>query len=201
MVVKSELPTCKHCKRRSWPSCLLDERADRGRHADLHATSGTNFSRRHYRVISNMKAWKPDFCIVVPRTVVPAGQQVPANTPQRGIPVVVITDDVTTNRNGKESRQASRLHYHEGDSILCPRESSIPSRWQTTTQPRQVLALTGAFEMQKDSTSHRPIKPARRACPRTPQDRHDQPTSVDGEFTNPSIAKAARLREHALLLW
>ena len=60
---------------------LLDERADREDMQTFMATSGTQLTRPADvdRVVSNLKAYKPDFCIVVsPNGVLPA-RPVPAN--------------------------------------------------------------------------------------------------------------------------
>ena len=52
---------------------LLDERADREDMQTFMATSGTKLQPEDIeRVVSNMKAYKPDFCIVVsPNGVLP----------------------------------------------------------------------------------------------------------------------------------
>ena len=59
---------------------LLDERADREDMQTFMATSGTKLEPADVdRVVSNLKAYKPDFCIVVsPNGVLPA-RPVPAN--------------------------------------------------------------------------------------------------------------------------
>ena len=79
---------------------LLDERADREDMQTFMATSGTKLEPADVdRVVSNLKAYKPDFCIVVsPNGVLPGPTGAREQLAAAGIPVVIITDDVTTKK-------------------------------------------------------------------------------------------------------
>ena len=72
---------------------LLDERADREDMQTFMATSGTKLEIADVdRVVSTLKAWGPDFCIVVsPNGVLPGPTGAREQLAAAGIPVVVIT--------------------------------------------------------------------------------------------------------------
>ena len=91
---------------------LLDERADREDMQTFMATSGTKLEPADVdRVVSNMKAWKPDFCIVVsPNGVLPGPTGAREQLAAAGIPVVIITDDVTTKKEW-EGIKTSKFGY------------------------------------------------------------------------------------------
>ena len=79
---------------------LLDERADREDMQTFMATSGTKLQPEDIdRVVTNMIAYKPDFAIVVsPNGVLPGPTGARERLAAAGIPVVFITDDVTTKK-------------------------------------------------------------------------------------------------------
>ena len=83
---------------------LLDERADREDMQTFMATSGTKLEPADVdRVVSNLKAYKPDFCIVVsPNGVLPGPTGARERLAAAGIPVIIITDDVTTKKEWEE---------------------------------------------------------------------------------------------------
>ncbi len=113
MVVKS-----RHSK--TWQYCagvmaelLLDERADREDMQTFMATSGTKLQPEDIdRVVTNMKAWGPDFCVVVsPNGILPGPTGCREELAKAGIPVVVITDDITTKKEKFEELKASTFGY------------------------------------------------------------------------------------------
>lgn len=67
---------------------LLDERADREDMITFMATSGTKLQPEDIdRVVNNMKAWVPDFCIVVsPNGVLPGPTKAREDLAAAGIP-------------------------------------------------------------------------------------------------------------------
>ena len=92
---------------------LLDERADREDMMTFMATSGTKLQKEDVdRVVSNLKAWQPDFAIVVsPNGVLEGPVGARDELAAAGIPVIVITDDVTTKKEGWEALKASNYGY------------------------------------------------------------------------------------------
>src|SRR5665647_1436544 len=128
---------------------LLDERADREDMQTFMATSGTKLEVADVdRVVSTLKAWGPDFCIVVSPNGVLAGttgarEQLAA----AGIPVVVITDDVTTKKEW-EGVKASKFGYiiMKADSMIGARREFLDPVEMSDYNGNlvKVLALTGA---------------------------------------------------------
>ncbi|MDD1659161.1 MAG: methylenetetrahydromethanopterin dehydrogenase, partial [Methanomicrobiales archaeon] len=92
---------------------LLDERADREDMQTFMATSGTKLQPEDIeRVVSNMKAWKPDFAIVVsPNGVLPGPTGAREALLAAGIPCIIITDDITTKKEEFEKIKASKFGY------------------------------------------------------------------------------------------
>ena len=112
---------------------LLDERADREDMQTFMATSGTKLEPADVdRVVSNLKAYKPDFCIVVsPNGVLPGPTGAREELAKAGIPVIIITDDVTTKKEWEaaQGRHQVRLHHHEGRlHDRCPQRVPRPRR-------------------------------------------------------------------------
>ena len=129
---------------------LLDERADREDMQTFMATSGTKLEPADVdRVVSNLKAYKPDFCIVVsPNGVLPGPTGAREQLAAAGIPVVIITDDVTTKKEW-EGVKASKFGYiiMKADSMIGARREFLDPVEMSDYNGNlvKVLALTGAF--------------------------------------------------------
>ncbi len=130
---------------------LLDERADREDMQSFMATSGTKLQPEDIdRVVSNMKAWKPDFCIVVsPNGVLEGPVKAREELAAAGIPCVVITDDITTKKEGWEALKGSDFGYiiMKADSMIGARREFLDPIEMADYNGNlvKVLSLTGAF--------------------------------------------------------
>jgi methylenetetrahydromethanopterin dehydrogenase len=130
---------------------LLDERADREDMITFMATSGTKLQPEDIdRVVDNMKAWKPDFCVVVsPNGVLPGPKGAREALGAAGIPCVVITDDITSKKEDFEALKASDFGYiiMKADSMIGARREFLDPVEMADYNGNlvKVLALTGAF--------------------------------------------------------
>ncbi|HSA37788.1 MAG TPA: F420-dependent methylenetetrahydromethanopterin dehydrogenase, partial [Methanoregula sp.] len=129
---------------------LLDERADREDMQTFMATSGTKLEPADVdRVVSNLIAYKPDFCIVVsPNGVLPGPTGAREKLAAAGFPVVIITDDVTTKKEW-EGVKASKFGYiiMKADSMIGARREFLDPVEMADYNGNlvKVLAITGAF--------------------------------------------------------
>jgi F420-dependent methylenetetrahydromethanopterin dehydrogenase len=159
---------------------LLDERADREDMQTFMATSGTKLQPEDIeRVVSNMKAWKPDFCIVVsPNGVLPGPTGAREDLAKAGIPVIIITDDVTTKKEWEEVK-ASKFGYiiMKADSMIGARREFLDPVEMADFNGNlvKVLAGTGAFrklQLAVDKVIDQ-VKAGKKGEDRAPEDRHD----------------------------
>ena len=96
-----------------------------------------------------LKAYKPDFCIVVsPNGVLPGPTGAREQLAAAGIPVVIITDDVTTKKEW-EGVKTSKFGYiiMKADSMIGARREFLDPVEMADYNGNlvKVLALTGAF--------------------------------------------------------
>ena len=185
---------------------LLDERADREDMQTFMATSGTKLQPEDIeRVVSNMKAWKPDFCIVVsPNGVLPGPTGAREDLAKAGIPVVIITDDVTTKKEW-EGIKTSTFGYiiMKADSMIGARREFLDPVEMADYNGNlvKVLALTGAFrkmQLALDKVIDQVKAGKKGAELELPKIVMTTDKAVDGEFTNPyALAKARAAYEVA----
>lgn len=129
---------------------LLDERADRTDMQTFMATSGTKLEVEDVdRVVSNLVAYKPDFAIVVsPNGVLPGPTGAREALKAAGIPVVVITDDVTTKKEWADLK-ASDFGYiiQKADAMIGARREFLDPTEMSDYNGNlvKVLTVTGAF--------------------------------------------------------
>ncbi|HJJ26716.1 MAG TPA: F420-dependent methylenetetrahydromethanopterin dehydrogenase [Methanocorpusculum sp.] len=132
---------------------LLDERADREDMMTFMATSGTKLQKEDVdRVVTNLIAWKPDFAIVVsPNGVLEGPVGAREALKAAGIPVIVITDDVTNKKEGWEALKASGFGYiiMKADAMIGARREFLDPVEMADYNGNlvKVLALTGAFRL------------------------------------------------------
>lgn len=186
---------------------LLDERADREDIITFMATSGTKLQPEDIdRVVSNMKAWGPDFCIVVsPNGVLPGPTQAREDLAAAGIPCVVITDDVTTKKEQFEALKASNFGYiiMKADAMIGARREFLDPIEMADYNGNlvKVLALTGAFrkmQMELDKVIDQVKAGKKGADLALPKVVMTSDKAVDGEFSNPyALAKARAAYEIA----
>jgi methylenetetrahydromethanopterin dehydrogenase len=185
---------------------LLDERADREDMQTFMATSGTKLQPEDIdRVVSNMKAWKPYFAIVVsPNGVLPGPTGAREQLAAAGIPVVVITDDVTTKKEWAEMKD-SKFGYiiMKADSMIGARREFLDPIEMADYNGNlvKVLALTGAFrkmQMALDDVINQ-VKAGKKGAELVlPKIVMTTDKAVMGEFTNPyALAKARAAYEIA----
>ena len=185
---------------------LLDERADREDMQTFMATSGTKLQPEDIdRVVSTMKAWKPDFAIVVsPNGVLPGPTGAREQLAAAGIPVVVITDDVTTKKEWAEMKD-SKFGYiiMKADSMIGARREFLDPIEMADYNGNlvKVLALTGAFrkmQMALDDVINQ-VKAGKKGAELVlPKIVMTTDKAVMGEFTNPyALAKARAAYEIA----
>ena len=185
---------------------LLDERADREDMQTFMATSGTKLQPEDIdRVVSTMKAWKPDFAIVVsPNGVLPGPTGAREQLAAAGIPVVVITDDVTTKKEWAEMKE-SKFGYiiMKADSMIGARREFLDPIEMADYNGNlvKVLALTGAFrkmQMALDDVINQ-VKAGKKGAELVlPKVVMTTDKAVMGEFTNPyALAKARAAYEIA----
>lgn len=185
---------------------LLDERADREDMQTFMATSGTKLQPEDIdRVISNMKAWKPDFCIVVsPNGVLPGPTGAREQLAAAGIPVVVITDDVTTKKEWADIKD-SKFGYiiMKADSMIGARREFLDPIEMADYNGNlvKVLSITGAFrklQMALDDVINQ-VKAGKKGAELVlPKLVMTTDKAVAGEFSNPyALAKARAAYEVA----
>ncbi len=186
---------------------LLDERADREDMITFMATSGTKLQPEDIdRVVNNMKAWAPDFCIVVsPNGVLPGPTQARENLAAAGIPCVVITDDITTKKDQFAALKESDFGYiiMKADAMIGARREFLDPIEMADYNGNlvKVLALTGAFrklqtELDKVIDQVKAGKKGKDLV--LPKVVMTADKAVDGEFSNPyALAKARAAYEIA----
>ena len=185
---------------------LLDERADREDMQTFMATSGTKLQPEDIdRVVSNMKAWNPDFCIVVsPNGVLPGPTGAREQLAAAGIPVIVITDDVTTKKEW-EGIKNSKFGYiiMKADSMIGARREFLDPIEMADYNGNlvKVLALTGAFRKLQEGIDKviDQVKAGKKGdALELPKIVMTTDKAVDGEFTNGyALAKARAAYEIA----
>ena len=129
---------------------LLDERADRQDMQTFMATSGTKLEVEDVdRVVSNLIAYKPDFAIVVsPNGVLPGPTGAREALKAAGIPVVVITDDVTTKKEWADLKESDFGYIiQKADSMIGARREFLDPTEMSDYNGNlvKVLTVTGAF--------------------------------------------------------
>ncbi len=185
---------------------LLDERADREDMQTFMATSGTKLEPADVdRVVSNMKAWGPDFCIVVsPNGVLPGPTGAREQLAAAGIPVVVITDDVTTKKEWAELKE-SKFGYiiMKADAMIGARREFLDPTEMADYNGNlvKVLSITGAFrkmQMALDEVINQ-VKAGKKGAEIVlPKVVMTSDKAVAGEFSNPyALAKARAAYEIA----
>ncbi|HTY14750.1 MAG TPA: F420-dependent methylenetetrahydromethanopterin dehydrogenase [Methanoregulaceae archaeon] len=185
---------------------LLDERADREDMQTFMATSGTKLQPEDIdRVITNMKAWKPDFCIVVsPNGVLPGPATAREQLHAAGIPVVVITDDVTTKKEWADLKE-SKFGYiiMKADSMIGARREFLDPIEMADYNGNlvKVLSVTGAFRKMQQALDEviNQVKAGKKGADIVlPKLVMTTDKAVAGEFTNPyALAKARAAYEIA----
>ncbi len=129
---------------------LLDERADRTDMQTFMATSGTKLEVEDVdRVVKNLIAYKPDFAIVVsPNGVLPGPTGAREALKAAGIPVVVITDDVTTKKEWADLKESDFGYIiQKADSMIGARREFLDPTEMSDYNGNlvKVLTITGAF--------------------------------------------------------
>ena len=186
---------------------LLDERADREDMQTFMATSGTKLEPADVdRVVSNLKAYQPDFCIVVsPNGVLPGPTGAREQLAAAGIPVVIITDDVTTKKEW-EGVKASKFGYiiMKADSMIGARREFLDPVEMADFNGNlvKVLAITGAFrklQLAVDLVIDQ-VKAGKKGAELVlPKIVMTTDKAVEGEFTNNyALAKARAAHEIAM---
>ncbi|MCP1714232.1 methylenetetrahydromethanopterin dehydrogenase [Methanocalculus alkaliphilus] len=180
---------------------LLDERADREDMESFMATSGTKMQTEDIdRVVSNMKAWGPDFCVVVsPNGILPGPTGAREELAKAGIPVVVITDDITSKKEKFEELKASNFGYiiMKADSMIGARREFLDPVEMADFNGNliKVLALTGAFtklQVALDEVIDQ-VKAGKKGADLVlPKIVMTADKAVDGEFVNPYAHAKAR---------
>ncbi len=186
---------------------LLDERADREDIITFMATSGTKLQPEDIdRVVSNMKAWGPDFCVVVsPNGVLPGPTKAREDLAAAGIPCIVITDDVTTKKEQFDALKASNFGYiiMKADAMIGARREFLDPIEMADYNGNlvKVLAITGAFrkmQQELDKVIDQVKAGKKGADLALPKVVMTVDKAVDGEFTNPyALAKARAAYEIA----
>jgi len=185
---------------------LLDERADREDMQTFMATSGTKLQPEDIeRVVSNMKAWNPDFCIVVsPNGVLPGPTGAREQLAAAGIPVVVITDDVTTKKEWADLKE-SKFGYiiMKADAMIGARREFLDPVEMADYNGNlvKVLSITGAFrkmQLALDEVINQ-VKAGKKGAEIVlPKVVMTSDKAVAGEFSNPyALAKARAAYEIA----
>lgn len=186
---------------------LLDERADREDMETFMATSGTKLQEKDIdRVVTNMKAWGPDFAIVVsPNGVLPGPTKAREDLLKAGIPTVVITDDITTKKEQYEALKASKFGYiiMKADAMIGARREFLDPIEMADYNGNlvKVLAVTGAFrklQVELDKVIDQ-VKAGKKGDALVlPKVVVSSDSAVKGEFTNPyALAKARAAYEIA----
>jgi len=186
---------------------LLDERADREDIITFMATSGTKLQPEDIdRVVSNMKAWGPDFCNgVSPNGILPGPTKAREDLAAAGIPCIVITDDVTTKKEQFDALKASTFGYiiMKADAMIGARREFLDPIEMADYNGNlvKVLAITGAFrkmQMELDKVIDQVKAGKKGADLALPKVVMTSDKAVEGEFTNPyALAKARAAYEIA----
>ncbi|MFA7562659.1 MAG: F420-dependent methylenetetrahydromethanopterin dehydrogenase [Methanoculleus sp.] len=186
---------------------LLDERADREDMITFMATSGTKLQPEDIdRVVSNMKAWGPDFCIVVsPNGILPGPTKAREDLAAAGIPCVVITDDVTSKKEQFDALKASNFGYiiMKADAMIGARREFLDPIEMADYNGNlvKVLSVTGAFrkmQQELDKVIDQVKAGKKGADIALPKVVMTSDKAVDGEFSNPyALAKARAAYEIA----
>jgi methylenetetrahydromethanopterin dehydrogenase len=146
-----------------------------------------------------MKAWKPDFCIVVsPNGVLPGPTDARQELAAAGIPVVIITDDVTTKKEW-EGVKTSQFGYiiMKADSMIGARREFLDPIEMADYNGNlvKVLALTGAFrklQLALDKVIDQVKAGKKGAELELPKIIMTAEKAIDGEFTNAYAMSKAR---------
>ena len=186
---------------------LLDERADREDMQTFMATSGTKLQPKDIDcVVSNMKAWMPDFCIVVsPNGLLPGPASAREQLAASGIPIIMLTDDVTGKKEW-EGFKNSKSGYviMKGDAMLGARRELLDPIEMADFNGNliKVLALTGAFRKLQEAIDRviDQVKAGKKGhALELPRIIMTTDKAVEGEFTNPyALAKARAAHEIAM---
>ncbi|MCK9312924.1 MAG: F420-dependent methylenetetrahydromethanopterin dehydrogenase [Methanocorpusculum sp.] len=180
---------------------LLDERADREDMMTFMATSGTKLQKEDVdRVVSNLKAWQPDYAIVVsPNGVLEGPVSAREDLKAAGIPVIVITDDVTTKKEGWEALKAAGVGYIivKADAMIGARREFLDPVEMADYNGNlvKVLALTGAFrkiQTELDNVTDQIKEGKKGAEVVLPKLVLNADNATKGEFTNPYAQAKAR---------
>ncbi|MGC9434469.1 MAG: F420-dependent methylenetetrahydromethanopterin dehydrogenase [Methanomicrobiales archaeon] len=185
---------------------LLDERADREDMQTFMATSGTKLQAEDVeRVVTNLKAWGPDFAIVVsPNGVLPGPTGAREDLAAAGIPVIVITDDVTTKKEWADLKE-SKFGYiiMKADAMIGARREFLDPVEMADYNGNlvKVLAMTGAFrklQLAIDAVIDQ-VKAGKKGDQlELPKIVMSSDKAVNGEFSNPyAMAKARAAYEVA----
>ena len=186
---------------------LLDERADREDMETFMATSGTKLQEKDIdRVVENMKAYGPDFCIVVsPNGVLPGPKGAREALAAAGIPCVVITDDITTKKDEFAALKETSFGYiiMKADAMIGARREFLDPIEMADYNGNlvKVLAVTGAFrklQIALDEVIDQVKEGKKGADLVLPKIVMSSDKAVAGEFTNPyAYAKARAAYEMA----
>ena len=185
---------------------LLDERADREDMQTFMATSGTKLQPGDIdMVVSTMKEWEPDFCIVIsPNGLLPGPTAAREQLAAAGIPCIILTDDVTMKKDW-EAVKNSRFGYiiMKADSMMGSRREFIDPIEMGDFNGNQirVLALTGAFrklQLALDRVIDQVRAGKKGAELELPKIVMTSDKAVEGEFVSPyALAKARAAYEIA----
>jgi methylenetetrahydromethanopterin dehydrogenase len=180
---------------------LLDERADREDMQTFMATSGTKLQPEDIdRVVDNMKAWGPDFCIVVsPNGVLPGPKGAREALAAAGIPCVVITDDITSKKDDFAALKESDFGYiiMKADSMIGARREFLDPVEMSDYNGNliKVLTITGAFrklQLALDAVIDQVKAGKKGAELELPKIVMTSDKAVADEFTNPYAYAKAR---------
>jgi methylenetetrahydromethanopterin dehydrogenase len=179
---------------------LLDERADREDMQTFMATSGTKLQPEDVdRVVKNLIAYGPDFAIVVsPNGVLPGPTGAREALAAAGIPVVVITDDVTTKKEWADLKE-SKFGYiiQKADSMIGARREFLDPVEMADYNGNlvKVLSVTGAFrkmQLELDKVIDQ-VKAGKKGADLVlPKLVVTSDKAVAGEFNNPYAYAKAR---------
>ncbi|MBP2146555.1 methylenetetrahydromethanopterin dehydrogenase [Methanofollis sp. W23] len=186
---------------------LLDERADREDMQTFMATSGTKLQPEDIdRVVTTMKEWVPDFCIVVsPNGILPGPTGAREQLAEAGIPCIVITDDITGKKDQFAALKESQFGYiiMKADSMIGARREFLDPVEMADFNGNlvKVLALTGAFrklQLELDKVIDQVKEGKKGADLVLPKLVMNSDKAVAGEFSNPyALAKARAAYEIA----
>ncbi|HUU76311.1 MAG TPA: F420-dependent methylenetetrahydromethanopterin dehydrogenase [Methanoregulaceae archaeon] len=179
---------------------LLDERADREDMQTFMATSGTKLQPEDVdRVVKNLIAYGPDFAIVVsPNGVLPGPTGAREALAAAGIPVIVITDDVTTKKEWADLKE-SKFGYiiQKADAMIGARREFLDPIEMADYNGNlvKVLSVTGAFrkmQLELDKVIDQ-VKAGKKGADLVlPKFVVTSDKAVAGEFTNPYAYAKAR---------